>query len=244
MKNFKNYNYKSLLKNKIAKTGFFILFFFLILFIWKIFLYHEKRTEKSLVCEDLLDGFEDALKDVAVRNYRNDCMSAGEAIGRAHRYWQEYASFSKAGKCVIFSPDRNRDKRLFLITDAIRKSEEGVLENKPEYACQFALEAKAELGELKKSDNVLDFGAEIFALFIEIDKLEKTGNKAEVMQILPNLKYQFTLLKQYGPDEKYLCLISDMENAIGHLDKFLDGPDFQKAKSDLVILFWEMYYRY
>lgn len=233
-----------IMNNKLFRIVFVIIIFFSIFFIYKIFFYHEKRIEKLITCEDLLDGFDDALKEVAVNDHRKNCVNSGEPISRANRYWREYMDADKVGRCTIFRSVRYFDKKAFLVTQAIGKAEEIFLEKNPENACQLALSARADFVQLKKDNKRLDISAEIFTLFKEIDKLEKAGKKAEVMQILPDLKYQFTLLKQYGPDENYLRIIVGMETAIGRLDKFLDGPDFQKAKSDLITLFWEMYYRY
>ena len=217
--------------------------FFCIFFIYKTFFYHEKIV-KIITCEEQFDNFDDALKKVEIYNYRKDFENASSTITGANIAWQEFLKMNQAGKCVIFQSDTNLAKKLFVITESISKAHEIAQEKSFESACQLALTARADLLKLKKDNSAYDISLELFDFFIEIDKLEKVEKKAEVMSILPDLKYKFTGLKQYNPNDNFLRIISEMEKNIGYLDKFLDGPDFQKAKSDLSDLFWEIYYEY
>lgn len=233
-----------MLKKKSVKILILILLFFAMFFAYKIFFYHEKPIEKTAVCEEPLDRFADALKEIKIKEYHKECTDAAEVIGRANQAWQEYIGMSKNETCTVLSKDKNFDKKIFVITETIRQANEFILEKKFAAACGQALAAKADLDELKKDSNIPDISTEIFDLFIQIDKLGAMKKKAEVMAILPDLKYKFTLLKQFYIDEEYQRLLSGMETQIGYLDKFLDGPDFQKAQVDLQALFWEMYYGY
>lgn len=218
--------------------------FLLVFSAYKIFFDKKESAPKSITCEQALAGLHSALKEIAAKDLAGECAQTGEAIERAAQAWQAYYPIRKSAACAVFEQNEYLDKKLYPIGEAIRQAQETFLEKNFETACRMALAAKADLENLKKENNIFTADAEMSDLLSEIEKLETAQSKAEIEKILPEIKYKFALLKQYAPDAEYARLISGMEAQIANLDKYLDGPDLQKAQAELLALFWKLYYGY
>ncbi len=157
--------------------------------------------------------------------------------------WKGYVETFKDHQPEQYKKTKDWPKKLYQILEYMRKAEELSKENDPESALQQQAAAQEIFQKIKEENGELVLNADLLLFYDDARKIAIADWK-DVKTMLPDLKYQFTVLKGYRRDENYQRLILNLEDILGRMDRYLDGSDFRAAQSELLPAFLELYKRY
>ncbi len=209
----------------IAILLLMLLLFFLLLFIKTA----KEKASKSFVLENNLSRMEYDLRHL--RFAEND-----EFIGLAEelsKNWREINKQYPVDPPLPFSKTREWPQKSWQINEDLSRIGEFAQEKNQTETLAVLTEAETAYLAIKKENNIPDFSQEIYAFYLESKKLETAENKADILEILPEFKLQFTQLKERLAQYSQTKIMVDLEAMVYTLNRQLDGPELRQAQKDL-----------
>jgi hypothetical protein len=186
----------------------------------------------------------DYVAKLAILHFSLNENEAGlNRLQEARRLWQD---LSLAGKDlpIFIAAEKGKVAAGTRIAGHIEQAQVSAGQNNINETLSELGQARVLLKEANGQSGQTDISGELLVLSQEIKKARDAEGKEAVANVLPDLKYHFTGLKQHNFDDRYRRLIRDMENRIAALDRLLDGPDYRRAQSELWDIFLVLYVNY
>lgn len=201
-------------------------------------------AKEIVIFEELVSDIDLISKKARLAHKKGEAMDLDIITNESLISWTKFADNFASKRPEEYQKTRDWEKKILLILEHERKADELAKEGKGEKA-QAEIEKSRNIFKTIKSENgIVDISEEMLAMYDEVLFISKAEYKIDIEESLLNLKYKFTLLKEYAFDELFDDLLAEMERAIAVLDKSLDGPDFKKAQTNLNILFEDIYMIY
>ena len=201
-------------------------------------------TQKEVVLEEVVKEIDDTNKMAIFLTLNESDEGTLSAVSASLQTWEKFVFAFKDNQPIEYQKTRDWDRKLITILEHARKADELVKENKLPQAGEETKKIREIFKKIKEENGILDISDEMIAFYEVGKKVTEADTREDVALSLPDLKYRFTVLKEYSIDEDYDQLIKKLEDIIAKLDKFLDGPDFRKAQSELAPVFMELYLEY
>ena len=198
-------------------------------------------------------SLEEALKEINTVNAEKALMLLSgkeqekELINNTQKSlkaWELFVAAFKNNQPKEFERTQDWNGKLASILAHERKASELTQEGKFDQAMKENEFAKEIYKKIKKENDILEISNEMLAFYESIKKITGAKAREDIKEALPELKYNFTVLKEFSVDDKYSELIARLEKIISDLDRLLDGPDFRKAQAELEPVFMELYLEY
>ncbi|MCK5211149.1 hypothetical protein KAJ89_00445 [Candidatus Parcubacteria bacterium] len=227
-----------------------IIFLLIIIFVSVLFIIKQLSkdapltVQREVVLEELVKEIDESSKMSILLSFKEPGEETVSAVSESLQAWEKFVFAFKDNQPIEYQKTRDWDRKLMIILEHARKADELVKENKLAEAGEETKMLREIFKKIKEENGILDISDEMIAFYEAGKKVIEAGTREEVALKLPDLKYRFTILKEYSIDEDYDELIKKLEEIIAKLDKFLDGPDFRKAQSELEPVFMELYLKY
>ncbi len=227
-----------------------ILFLLIIILISVVFIIQQLSkdvllpTQKEVVLKELVKEIDNSSKMTILLSLKEPGKETVSAVSESLKAWEKFVFAFKDDQPIEYQKTRDWEKKLIIILEHARKADELVKENKLSQAGEETKMLRKIFKKIKEENGILDISDEMIAFYETGKKITETDTREEVALNLPDLKYRFTVLKEYSIDESYDELMKKLEDIIAKLDKLLDGPDFRKAQSELAPVFMELYLKY
>lgn len=243
-------NKKVINKKKLSIT--IILLFLIVVFVFYIIRQQNRSVNTPIVIQSKI-SLKEAQKEINSVNAQKALLLLSgkeqeeELINIAQKSlkaWEVFVVEFKDNQPKEFERTRDWNRKLTAILEHERKANELTLEGELGLAKKENELAGEIYSKIKKENNILEISDEMLAFYKSIEKIISAEAREDIKKELPELKYNFTVLKEFNIDDKYNELIARLEEIISDLDKLLDGPDFRKAQAELEPVFMELYMGY
>lgn len=235
------------------KKKYIIILFFVISIVFIYISFNKKESivesNKTILEEKkIIDSFDKMVfefnKDfkkalISARNTKID--ETKEATKATLDLWRGIVNKYISEQPSAYRKTKEWTSSLKIISEALIKADEYAQSDKTEKVVVELERIRRELRMLRRDNSIFNISDSILDFEEIVMEIKSKETKDEILIKTPELKYYFTQLKEYNLGEEYNSLLLNIEEVLGKIDK-LDGPDFRKAKEDLVPLFEKMYF--
>jgi len=232
--------------NKNQKTVLALIVLLVLILIGYFVFFSDQKIEvpAKVACGEAYLSFNHKHKTAMLDLQFIDKKEIKPAYADIYADWLVLKPLINEEKCSLFNKSQKLDKNIYLLSEALRKSEESYLEKKEDQALDYYLAATQVISQVKKDNDIFSADTDFLKIYVPIESIKASSDKESASDSLETLKLHFTEFKQYSPDQEYLETLKKMEKEIANIDKLLYGPEYINSKESLYNLFMELYYKY